>query len=336
MLLIYTVGAPMFMAYLFQTPYAAAMATALNVAVLWCVNYLAVDIESPFGENPNGLPLGDEVERMNKLLKMLLMDGARRTPKSTGVSLDGRRTVAMSDSLKSFKAGTKKQRNSSIGDGVSGSDEEDCASAGRGSLFRKPLKRGKTDTFALSSPNGGAGGHAMTSANSAPVVATSQVHDLVKEFVEVHEDVESVEVGVVVAPIKRPAGRPYLGAMEESHPPPRDNLQLEQSPQRSQHHSPSPAASLPGAVQEREGAGSPPQQQQQQQSSPQEASRSHKLQANHSPQVSRPAAAFRRPEQQRGGISPPGPPGHSAACIDNNRLELSRGKLEGKLFMSQL
>merc|ERR1719330_838532 len=52
----------------------------LNVSVLWSVNYLAVEIETPFGQKPNDLPITFEVERMNKQLKMLLLDGAQRTP----------------------------------------------------------------------------------------------------------------------------------------------------------------------------------------------------------------------------------------------------------------
>lgn len=99
MLIIYSIGAPPLIAYIFQTAVAAAASAFLNVTVLWSVNYLAAEIETPFGNDNNHLPLQQEVERMNALLKMLLKDAAQATPFFTvleGVGM-GRLTKRMTD-----------------------------------------------------------------------------------------------------------------------------------------------------------------------------------------------------------------------------------------------
>eukprot|EP00449_Zooxanthella_nutricula_P011836 CAMPEP_0198517216 /NCGR_PEP_ID=MMETSP1462-20131121/18398_1 /TAXON_ID=1333877 /ORGANISM="Brandtodinium nutriculum, Strain RCC3387" /LENGTH=384 /DNA_ID=CAMNT_0044246769 /DNA_START=162 /DNA_END=1312 /DNA_ORIENTATION=+ len=79
-LLVYTAGVPIMSAYLFTTYWAAGASSFLNIFVLWCVNYLSVEIEQPFGTDPNDLPLQDEMRYMNETLAMLLSTHAKKPP----------------------------------------------------------------------------------------------------------------------------------------------------------------------------------------------------------------------------------------------------------------
>lgn len=74
MLIIYTFGAPAACAYVMRTWYGAAGAAFLNVFVLWCINYLAQEIEQPFGVKPNDLPLQTFMTGMNNILVMLIQE----------------------------------------------------------------------------------------------------------------------------------------------------------------------------------------------------------------------------------------------------------------------
>mmetsp|Transcript_20970 Transcript_20970/g.60570 ORF Transcript_20970/g.60570 Transcript_20970/m.60570 type:complete len:535 (-) Transcript_20970:215-1819(-) len=74
MLLVYTIGAPLACAYVMQTVYSAAGSAFLNVFVLWCINYLAQELEQPLGKRPNDLPLTTFMNGMNSILVMLLQE----------------------------------------------------------------------------------------------------------------------------------------------------------------------------------------------------------------------------------------------------------------------
>jgi len=80
LLFLYTIGAPVACAYAMRTWYGAASATFINVFVLWCINYLALEIERPFGKRANDLPLEEFMQGMNKILVMLLQEGADGPP----------------------------------------------------------------------------------------------------------------------------------------------------------------------------------------------------------------------------------------------------------------
>lgn len=65
----------------FRTWYGSASATFINVFVLWCINYLAQEIEQPFGKKVNDLPLDTFMHGMNNILIMLLEEGAAVPPR---------------------------------------------------------------------------------------------------------------------------------------------------------------------------------------------------------------------------------------------------------------
>mmetsp|Transcript_109623 Transcript_109623/g.306528 ORF Transcript_109623/g.306528 Transcript_109623/m.306528 type:complete len:520 (-) Transcript_109623:528-2087(-) len=57
----------------------AAVYTFLIVFVFWSVHHIAVEIEMPFGDDPNDLPLDDINHRFNKVLERLLEMRAQQT-----------------------------------------------------------------------------------------------------------------------------------------------------------------------------------------------------------------------------------------------------------------
>mmetsp|Transcript_18611 Transcript_18611/g.53322 ORF Transcript_18611/g.53322 Transcript_18611/m.53322 type:complete len:585 (+) Transcript_18611:138-1892(+) len=80
MLLVYSICVPAASAYLMRSWYGAASATFINVFTLWCLNYLAQEIEQPFGKEINDLPLEFFSKGMNNLQLMLLREGAMSPP----------------------------------------------------------------------------------------------------------------------------------------------------------------------------------------------------------------------------------------------------------------
>lgn len=76
MLLTYTIGTSIASGFVMPSWWAAGGATFFNVLVLWSVNYLAAEIEQPFGTDLNDLPIDSENLRMNCLLRILLHEQA--------------------------------------------------------------------------------------------------------------------------------------------------------------------------------------------------------------------------------------------------------------------
>eukprot|EP00929_Paragymnodinium_shiwhaense_P113160 TRINITY_DN81416_c0_g1_i1.p1 TRINITY_DN81416_c0_g1~~TRINITY_DN81416_c0_g1_i1.p1 ORF type:complete len:571 (-),score=125.27 TRINITY_DN81416_c0_g1_i1:401-1996(-) len=56
----------------FTNPAAAAVATFMTALVMWSLNYVAMELEMPFGEDNNDLPLKVMVEKMNDALALCL------------------------------------------------------------------------------------------------------------------------------------------------------------------------------------------------------------------------------------------------------------------------
>merc|ERR1712151_1280267 len=58
-----------------------AILTFISVFCYWCINYIAAEIEMPFGDDANDLPVGRLQEGFNVALKMLMDTGCRDPPK---------------------------------------------------------------------------------------------------------------------------------------------------------------------------------------------------------------------------------------------------------------
>merc|ERR1712100_287798 len=83
--MLFTFGVPFVAAYMMHQWWAAAGFSFLNITVLWAVNYLAVEIERPFGHDYNDLPLADEIHRMNAMLLHLIKPAVHFTPSYSGL-----------------------------------------------------------------------------------------------------------------------------------------------------------------------------------------------------------------------------------------------------------
>lgn len=81
LLIIHILLTPVVMAMIMQNGPWAMLFTVISVLVLWGTNYIAIEIEYPFGTDENHLPLANIQEDVNASLWLLLESGCRRTPK---------------------------------------------------------------------------------------------------------------------------------------------------------------------------------------------------------------------------------------------------------------
>jgi len=63
-----------------QTTFWAGLISFIVVFSFWSINYIAVELEQPFGDDPNDLPLHDMQEDLNKSLAQLLKIEAQHPP----------------------------------------------------------------------------------------------------------------------------------------------------------------------------------------------------------------------------------------------------------------
>merc|ERR1711920_142166 len=81
LLILHWISTAIVCAILLSNPAVAGLAAFLVCFSFWGVNYVAVELESPFGDNPNDLPLAEMQEDMNRSLVGLLRLHALNTPK---------------------------------------------------------------------------------------------------------------------------------------------------------------------------------------------------------------------------------------------------------------
>jgi len=81
MLLFHAMVTPVICAATVETVYWAGIITFVVTFAYWSINYIAVELENPFGADANDLPLQGMQEDMNGSLKMLIREEAQRVPK---------------------------------------------------------------------------------------------------------------------------------------------------------------------------------------------------------------------------------------------------------------
>lgn len=69
----------------------------LQVVLLWALNFIAVEIEHPFGSDPNDLELADMQNQMNAMLIMLLREGVDRVPELSRHALRSGQSLTCDD-----------------------------------------------------------------------------------------------------------------------------------------------------------------------------------------------------------------------------------------------
>merc|ERR1719217_1415983 len=78
--MISSIVTPVVMAIIMEDVAWCAILTFISVFCYWCINYIAAEIEMPFGDDANDLPVARLQESMNTALVMLLHDNCKKTP----------------------------------------------------------------------------------------------------------------------------------------------------------------------------------------------------------------------------------------------------------------
>merc|ERR1719217_1066291 len=81
--MISSIVTPVVMAIIMEDVAWCAILTFISVFCYWCINYIAAEIEMPFGEDANDLPVARLQESLNQALMMLLDDRCRQAPSFT-------------------------------------------------------------------------------------------------------------------------------------------------------------------------------------------------------------------------------------------------------------
>jgi len=83
-LLLHTFLSPIVSGILLETWYWSFIFTLFSVFAFWSLNYVAVEIECPFGDDDNDLPMVDMSRYFNRTLLMLLNEEAQKVPRPQG------------------------------------------------------------------------------------------------------------------------------------------------------------------------------------------------------------------------------------------------------------
>jgi len=102
MLLIFTMITPVSLSLYADDAAIAGLITFISVSIYWCINYIAAELEMPFGCDDNDLPLGEFQARMNTSLKTLLEEHAQIPPT---FELPPNHTAVVTEAVLSWKSG---------------------------------------------------------------------------------------------------------------------------------------------------------------------------------------------------------------------------------------
>mmetsp|Transcript_61174 Transcript_61174/g.137848 ORF Transcript_61174/g.137848 Transcript_61174/m.137848 type:complete len:625 (-) Transcript_61174:21-1895(-) len=114
LLLAATILTPFLAGVTAHSDWEAALITFMPILTFWCLNYMASEIEQPFGEDANDLPIPEMVRSMNVSLKNLIQ---RRTQNPPSFSYDKRSHSHCTTSPPTFEGLT--------GEGAEGVDAPD-------------------------------------------------------------------------------------------------------------------------------------------------------------------------------------------------------------------
>lgn len=92
MLILTTMLTPVIAAVLLESVYFAAAMTFVQVFAYWSINYIAAELELPFGDDANDLPMASYQNELNRFLSILMEADTKEPPTFTPLSreqLDG-------------------------------------------------------------------------------------------------------------------------------------------------------------------------------------------------------------------------------------------------------
>eukprot|EP00929_Paragymnodinium_shiwhaense_P089659 TRINITY_DN4980_c0_g1_i1.p1 TRINITY_DN4980_c0_g1~~TRINITY_DN4980_c0_g1_i1.p1 ORF type:complete len:498 (+),score=86.94 TRINITY_DN4980_c0_g1_i1:71-1564(+) len=79
-LVIYAMTVPLMAAFFIKQEGAAALMSFCTIFAVWCINYIAAELEMPFGADPNDLPLSNLEKEFNDGLQMLMHPLTKAAP----------------------------------------------------------------------------------------------------------------------------------------------------------------------------------------------------------------------------------------------------------------
>mmetsp|Transcript_112983 Transcript_112983/g.243392 ORF Transcript_112983/g.243392 Transcript_112983/m.243392 type:complete len:485 (-) Transcript_112983:46-1500(-) len=81
MLLVHWIITPIFASQYIASWWSAAIVSLVVSCAFWAISYIAQEIEQPFGEDPNDLPMAEMQSDMNRSLRVLLQPLAQHPPR---------------------------------------------------------------------------------------------------------------------------------------------------------------------------------------------------------------------------------------------------------------
>lgn len=103
MLLLHWIITPVASALLVENTIWAGVLTFVTIFTFWCINYIAEEIEMPFGDDLNDLPIAHMQKVMNKSLHTLLLRGSQRPPEFTfRTTIHAKKRLSLMSSTKDF------------------------------------------------------------------------------------------------------------------------------------------------------------------------------------------------------------------------------------------
>eukprot|EP00929_Paragymnodinium_shiwhaense_P113313 TRINITY_DN8158_c0_g2_i1.p1 TRINITY_DN8158_c0_g2~~TRINITY_DN8158_c0_g2_i1.p1 ORF type:complete len:539 (+),score=82.79 TRINITY_DN8158_c0_g2_i1:78-1694(+) len=79
-LLLHWIVSPAIGAFLIPTPWAAGVVTFCTTFAVWSINYIAAELEMPFGDDANDLPIGELQQNFNASLRALMHPLTKECP----------------------------------------------------------------------------------------------------------------------------------------------------------------------------------------------------------------------------------------------------------------
>jgi hypothetical protein len=183
MLMIHWISAPVMASLLLDDIGFCAIATFVTSVAFWCINYIAAELEMPFGDNANDLPVEDLQVHFNASLARMMHPFALSTPaflfrREFHEQVDFKKMSA----VESFFLAKQDPRSSKLKEGVSEKDQKTTKQRKTARLSQSlGLKSNALDQLEIAKENiGGREGSIGESAVFAPkAVETSDIKPLI-------------------------------------------------------------------------------------------------------------------------------------------------------------
>mmetsp|Transcript_93190 Transcript_93190/g.146507 ORF Transcript_93190/g.146507 Transcript_93190/m.146507 type:complete len:335 (+) Transcript_93190:3-1007(+) len=140
--ILHYIATPVTSAMAFPHPLAATSLSFVSIFVLWCIHFNALDLEFPFGNRVNDLPMHGFQQDWNKSVNTLVQRRAQRPPMFTyDPTVHDELTVQMSDASDLYipqTSSSKSNRNSMSTIAIKASNKRNLFQSARPPSIKKP------------------------------------------------------------------------------------------------------------------------------------------------------------------------------------------------------